>query len=258
MTLKQKLINRELTIGSWLSFSYPPICEMMAKAGFEWLVVDMEHTAIDVGDAHHLIQIIDLSGCVPLVRVGSNEPLAIKRAMDAGAHGVVVPMINTPQDAQMAVDALYYPPRGTRGVGLARAQKYGIGFDAYRKWAEHETILIVQIEHIDGVNNIDEIISVEGVDGFLVGPYDLSASLGRPGDWQHRSVVDALEKVESVISQGATVGGYHVVHKNDDELRRRIAGGYKFIAYGSDMVFFAEKLQDEVNFLNQNLVLEKE
>ena len=248
-SLKYKLKNKELTIGSWISFGFTPTCEIMTRAGFDWLVIDMEHTAIDFSDCLGLIQIIDNAGTVPLVRVGKNDPLHIKRVMDAGAHGVIVPMINTVDDAHKAVDALYYPPKGKRGVGLGRAQNYGTGFEDYKAWAYKENILIVQIEHIDGVINLEPILSIEGVDGFIIGPYDLSGSLGVPGNWNHPSVVEALEEVQQVLKRNIKVGGYHVVHSNHHEVIDKIKEGYKFIAYGDDMVFFAEKIAKETDFI---------
>ena len=132
-SLKTKLKSKELTIGSWISFGFIQTCEIMAKAGFDWLVVDMEHTAINHNQCLNLIQVIESNGVTPIVRVGSNDPLLIKRAMDSGAHGIIVPMINTVEDAQKAINALYYPPKGSRGVGLARAQNYGIGFEIILK-----------------------------------------------------------------------------------------------------------------------------
>lgn len=248
MSLRDRLLNRELTIGSWLSFGYPAVCEVMAKAGFDWLVVDMEHTPIDMFQAQQLIQIIDLAGCVPLVRVGNNDALLIKRAMDAGAHGIVVPMVNTEADARRAVSAIRYPPAGTRGVGLSRAQGYGQNFEQYKIWAERESILIVQIEHVEAVENMETILAVEGVDGFIVGPYDLSGSLGRPGDFSHPSVAAALDKVQQIMRESDKFGGYHVVHSNHDELLNRISQGYRFVAYGNDMVFFSEKVTAEAAF----------
>jgi 2-dehydro-3-deoxyglucarate aldolase len=253
VTLKKRIAAGELTVGSWLSFGYPGVCEIMATAGFDWLVVDMEHTAIDVSQAQQLIQIIDLAGCVPLVRVGENDPLAIKRAMDAGAHGVIVPMVNTVEEARRAVSSVLYPPAGTRGVGLGRAHAYGLGFEKYKAWAEQETILIVQIEHIEGVKNLEAILAVEGVDGFIVGPYDLSGSLGRPGDFTHPEVAAALERVRKVMNDSPKVGGYHVVHSNQPELQARIDQGYRFIAYGDDMVFLAEKVSAEAGFAKQHM-----
>ena len=147
-TLKKKLESNELTIGSWISFGFAQTCEIMSKAGFEWLVIDMEHTAIDYSQCLNLIQIIENNGVVPLVRVGNNDKLQIKRVMDAGAHGVIVPMINTVEDALETIDALYYAPIGSRGVGLGRGQNYGGDFEQYKLWADKETIFIPQIENI--------------------------------------------------------------------------------------------------------------
>jgi len=248
LSLRSRILNRDLTIGSWLSFGYPGTCEVMAKAGFDWLVVDMEHTPIDTFQAQQLIQIIDLAGCVPLVRVGSNDSLLIKRAMDAGAHGVVVPMVNSESEARRAVSAVRYPPTGTRGVGLSRAQGYGQNFEQYKAWAERETILIVQIEHIDAVDNMESILAVDGVDGFIVGPYDLSGSLGYPGEFGQPAVSAALDKVQRIMGESDKAGGYHVVHSNREELESRIDQGYRFIAYGNDMIFFSEKIMSEAAF----------
>ncbi len=246
-----KLKSKELTIGSWISFGYTQTCEIMAKSGFEWLVIDMEHTVINDDQCLNLIQIIENNGVVPLVRVGENSALLIKRAMDAGAHGIIVPMINTVEDAQRAIEALYYPPIGNRGVGLGRAQNYGVGFQEYKEWAKTEIIFIPQIEHIEGVNNLEDILALEEVDGFIVGPYDLSGSLDVPGQWDHPFVIKALEKVNKVLNENDKPGGFHVVHSNHTELMQCIAEGYTFIAYGDDMVFFAETIATESNFISK-------
>ena len=253
INLKKKLERRELTIGSWLSWGFSPMTEVMTQAGFEWLVIDLEHTAIDYADAHQMIQTIDLAGCVPLVRVGSNDPLIIKRVLDSGAEGILVPMVNSAEEAQRAVDAAYYPPRGNRGVGLSRAQGYGMDFHAYREQALEQTIVIVQIEHIQGVDNLESILSVDGVDGFIIGPYDLSGSLNEPGNFEHPDVLKALHRVQEVMKVSEKPGGYHVVQTDHDELRKRIEEGYRFIAYGDDMVMFAQKVKDEGRFLRQGL-----
>jgi len=247
INLKQKLLKKELTIGSWLSWGFSPMTEVMARSGFEWLVVDMEHTAIDYSEAHQMIQTIDLAGCVPLVRVGANDPLIIKRVLDCGAHGILVPMINSVEDARSAVDAAYYPPKGKRGVGLSRAQNYGIGFQSYRERAIKETVVIVQIEHIQGVENLKEILSVDGVDGFIIGPYDLSASMNQPGNFDHPDVIEALNRVTAIMKDSEKPGGYHVVSTRQEELQKRIKEDYRFIAYGDDMVMFAEKVRDETD-----------
>lgn len=228
-------LNRKIQLGSWITLAHPAIAEIMAKAGFDWLAVDLEHSVITIREAEELIRVIDLCGCAPLVRLTSNNENQIKRVMDAGAHGVIVPMVKTAEDARQAVASVHYPNAGTRGVGLARAQGYGVSFDAYRKWLADETVVIVQIEHIDAVNNIKEILSVEGVDGYIIGPYDLSGSMGLIGQLTHPDVEAAIQKVDSAAKQLGKPGGIHVIEPNPDELEKRISQGFSFIAYSLDI-----------------------
>ncbi len=246
--LKKALREKSLTIGSWLSWGFVPMTEVMAKTGgFDWLVIDLEHTAIDFAEMHSMIQVADLSGTAPLVRVGDNDPLIIKRALDSGAAGIVVPMVNTAEQARAAVAAAYYPPLGSRGVGLSRAQGYGVGFPEYRTRASSETIVIAQIEHVDAATNLEAILAVDGIDGFIVGPYDLSGSVNEPGNFDHPGVRGALDRIEAVMRTDDKPGGVHIVHSDRALLRKKVEDGYSFIAYGDDMVFFAEKLRDESN-----------
>ena len=240
MTLKEKLKAGTLTIGSWITIGHTVVAEIMARAGYDWLTVDMEHSAITLDTTQDLIRVIELCGVPPLVRVGSNDANVIKRVMDAGAHGVIVPMVNSKEDAQRAVRAVKYPPSGVRGVGLARAQNYGWGFDAYKAWNEHNSVVIVQVEHIRAVENLEAILGVEGVDGFIIGPYDLSGSLGVPGQFEHPDVEAALEEVRRVTQAKDAVAGFHVIPPSADALREKIAQGYKFLAYSLDILFLGE------------------
>lgn len=236
-SLKEKLAARRLTVGSWLTIASPETAEIMLGGGYDWLTIDTEHTAIGTEKMAQLIQVVALGGLPVLVRVGANDPFLIKRAMDAGATGIIVPMVNTADDARRAVEALYYPPRGGRGVGLARAQGYGRSFESYRDWADRESVLVVQIEHQEGVCNLEDILAVDGVDAFFVGPYDLSGSLGRPGDFGNPAVAEALERVRKVMRASRKPGGLHIVHPDPAILQTRVAEGYCFIAYGVDEVF---------------------
>lgn len=235
-SLKQKLKEHELTIGSWITLGHTSIAEIMAQSGFDWLAIDMEHSAITLAEAQNLIQVVELSGVVPLVRVSKNDPSLIKRVMDAGAHGVIVPMVNSREDAERAVKSVKYPPQGFRGVGLARAQKYGAGFQQYKKWCEDESIVIVQVEHIDAVNNLEEILTVKGVDGFIVGPYDLSGSLGKPGEFDDPLVLKALAKVKEVSTKHNALSGFHVIQPDFKDFEKRKNEGYKFIAFSLDIM----------------------
>jgi 2-keto-3-deoxy-L-rhamnonate aldolase RhmA len=252
-SLKSKLRNRQLTIGSWITLGHSSVAEIMAKAGFDWLTVDMEHSAITLHEAQQLIQVIELSGCVPLVRVGSNDANLIKRAMDAGAHGVIVPMINTKEDAEQAVGAVKYPPQGFRGVGLARAQSYGTNFEGYLKWNETESIVIVQIEHIKAVENMEAILSVKGVDAFIVGPYDISSSLGIAGQFDHPEMTSVLSKVLDTARRLEAVAGYHVVPPDARQVVEKVKQGYLFLAYSTDFLFLGDSCRSGLNTIRDNL-----
>ena len=235
--LKERLKKRELTIGSWITIGHTAVAEIMAKAGYDWLTVDMEHSAITIDIAQDLIRVIELCGVVPLVRVGENDPNLIKRVMDAGAHGVIVPMVNSKEDAEKAVASVQYPPIGFRGVGLARAQGYGTDFEGYKKWNEQESIVIVQIEHIKAVENLESILSMPGVDGFIIGPYDLSGSLGVPGQFDHPEMLKALNRVKDVSEKMNALSGFHVIPPEVETFQEKVRDGYKFIAHSLDILF---------------------
>lgn len=233
-SLKNRIKNGDTVIGSWVTLAHPSIAEIMALAGFDWLAIDMEHSVITIREAEELIRVIDLAGVVPLVRLTSNNPDQIKRVMDAGAHGVIVPMVMSAQDAELAVASVKYPKKGSRGIGLARAQGYGVRFDEYFEWQKENTIVIVQIEHIDAVTDIDAIFNVDGVDGFFIGPNDLSGSIGIPRQLARKEYKDAVKRVkEAGLAYGIT-SGIHVVEPDIQEFDSVIKDGFKFIAYSLD------------------------
>lgn len=250
-SLKKKIKGNKLTIGSWITLGHPAIAEIMANAGFDWLTIDMEHSAITLSEAQRLIRVIDLAGSVPLVRVGSNDANLIKRVLDAGSHGIIVPMVNSKEDARCAVKAAMYPPDGVRGVGLARAQKYGLGFEAYKRWAKKNLVVVVQIEHINAIENLEEILETEGVDASIIGPYDLSASLGHPGDFKRKELKDALKKYARVCKKLKKPPGFHVIPPSAAELEDKIKGGFRFLSFSLDTLFLGEKIKVETEKLNK-------
>lgn len=234
-SLRDKLHTKTLTVGSWITLGHPAIAEIMARAGFDWLVVDLEHSIISIDTAGDLIRIIDLCGVAPLVRLTSNDPNQIKRVMDAGAHGIVVPMVNTPADAIKAVAATRYAPRGIRGVGLARAQGYGANFKEYLQWQSDGPVVIVQIEHKDAVNHLDEILAVPGVDGFIIGPYDLSSSMGIPGQFENAEFVSTMKRIRETGQKLSSPAGLHIVEPDLLQVEQSVREGYTFIAYSVDI-----------------------
>jgi 2-dehydro-3-deoxyglucarate aldolase len=232
--LKTKLASRTLTVGSWLSIGNPSTTEIMARAGFEWLVVDLEHTAISIDVACEMIRIIDLCGVTPLVRLTSNDANQIKRVMDAGAHGIVVPNVNTAEQARLAVAATRYAPVGTRGVGLSRAQSYGAKFGEYLKWQSDSPVVIVQIEHIAAIDNLGEIIGVPGVDGLIIGPYDLSCSMGIPGQFENPDFLRGMDRICGTAREYSFAVGTHIVEPDLQLFQKAAADGYTFIVYSVD------------------------
>lgn len=238
--LKRAFVSGKQTYGCWVSLAHPLIPEILAPAGFDWLAVDMEHSSIGLNELLPLMISIEANGMVPLVRVGENNPNLIKRVMDAGSYGVIVPNICTKESAEAAVDSVKYPPYGTRGVGLYRAQKFGREFESYKRWLAKESVVIVQIEHIEAVNNIDEIFSVKDVDAFVVGPYDLSASLGKPGDFNDLEVIDALAKIRKAASRHKIIPGFHSVSADPKEAMKRRKEGYKFLGFSIDSILLGD------------------
>lgn len=247
--LKKKLSRNELTIGTWLTIPHQSIVEVFSTANFEWITIDIEHSAIDYRDVMNLLGHIQGNGMEALVRVSKNEEVVIKKVMDAGADGIIVPMINSKSDAEKAVSLVKYPPKGKRGVGLSRAQKYGPGFEEYKTWVEEEAVVIAQIEHIDAVNNIDSILSVPGIDGILVGPYDLSASLGLPGDYNNNNVKEALRTVEEAARAKNVPFGFHVIESEAEEVFRRQQEGCTLIVFSVDFLFLGNKVREEMTKL---------
>jgi 2-dehydro-3-deoxyglucarate aldolase len=235
--LKQKLRQNKTTFGSWITIGNPIVAEIMAKSGFDWLTIDMEHSSITLDIAQDLIRIIELCGCIPLVRVNKNEPHIIKQAMDAGSYGVIIPMVNTKEEAEKAVNSVRYPPDGFRGVGLARAQDYGFNFEEYKKWLKNESIVIVQIEHVKAIENLKSILSTEGVDGLIVGPYDISGSMGKPGNFQNQEFKENISEIMKIARDLKKPAGFHVIPPDLEETKKIMNLGYKFIAISLDSLF---------------------
>lgn len=253
MNLKTKLSENKLTIGSWITIGHPNIADIMASAGFEWLVVDMEHTSIDLTTAQSLISTIQANGVKALVRVSKNEEVIIKKVLDSGADGIIVPMVKSKADALKAIEYAKYPPLGKRGVGLYRAQKYGIGFEEYKKWVEEELVIIAQIEHIEAVENIEEIITTDGIDGVIIGPYDLSGSMGYPGEFYRQDVENAISDVLESCKKHNVPSGFHVIESNPSNLIQRIEQGCTFLAYSLDFFFLGDSAREGMNRIREGI-----
>ena len=239
-SLKNKLADKEISIGSWITIGHPSVVEIMSTAGFDWLAIDIEHSSINIEKIRDLIITIKSCDIAALVRVGKNDDLIIKSVLDAGADGIIVPMVCSKEDAEKAVSNVYYPPRGKRGVGLSRAQGYGIAFDKYKKWLQSEVVIIAQIEHKYGVKNLEDIISVEGIDSIIIGPYDLSASLGIPGELNNPLLVDSINEIEKCCNKNDFPLGFHVIQTDHSLVNQKIQNNYKFIGFSLDFYFLGD------------------
>jgi len=246
-------MKQKVSIGSWVTLNHFSIVEIMAGAGFDWLCVDMEHSVIDYFDVQNLIATIQSKGLKAYVRVGENNTRIIKRVLDAGADGIIVPMVNNLEQAKKAVESVKYPPFGNRGVGLARAQNYGLdeGFPEYRDGKAKEIELIVQIEHIDAINSLEEIIKLDGIDGTFIGPYDLSGSMGKPGDYRDADVRGALSRYEDIARKFEKKMGFHVIEPDHKILQEKLDEGYNFVAFSLDTLFLGSKCREELSIVKK-------
>jgi len=240
---------KKASIGSWITLNHFSIAEIMADAGFDWLCVDMEHSVTDYAEAQQIISAIQAKGLKAFVRVGENNTRIIKRVLDAGAEGIIVPMVNSKEEALKAIDAVKYPPKGKRGVGLARAQKYGFGFEEYKDNYADDIKLIVQIEHVDAVNNLEEILSLEEIDGTFIGPYDLSGSMGKPGKYDDDDVKEVLQRYEDTARKYDKLIGFHVIQPDYKLVLDKINKGYNFIAFSLDTLFLGSIARNQMKRL---------
>ena len=205
-TLKQKLNDGESTVGPFVGFPSPAMVETMGWMGFDFVVIDCEHGPMDFETAEHMIRAAELSGTTAILRIGLNEQQHIQRYMDAGAAGVMIPLINNAADGKKVVDAVKYPPMGKRGAFAGRNANFGIQSMAeYIKESNEETFVSLQIETPEGIKNADEIIATDNADAIFLGPGDLSVNFGIPGETMSDQVVNSIQDLHERI----TVAGKH-------------------------------------------------
>jgi 2-dehydro-3-deoxyglucarate aldolase len=218
-----------------MQIPHPSVAEIIGAAGYDWVALDAEHGAMSVAQLPDLCRALELGGTLPLVRLAQGHAKDCKEALDAGAGGVIVPMIDTAEQLVRVRDACRWPPAGTRGVGFSRANLFGKRFDAYVREAQ-APLLVAMIEHKTAVGALSEIAAVEGLDAILVGPYDLTASLGLTGDFAHPEFGATMARILAVARQARVACGLHIVTPSPEELNRRKAEGWNFLAYGIDSV----------------------
>jgi 4-hydroxy-2-oxoheptanedioate aldolase len=239
--VKRLLKDGKPAVGTWLSLGNVTAARFLARSGLDWLTVDIEHSLVGMETAAHILGAVADAGCTALARVPSNRHDHIKRVLDNGGHGVVVPMVNTPTEAREAVAACLYPPRGTRSVG---GSVHALNFAAtpadYYAQADDQLLVVLQCEHIDAVRNFDAVYSGGGVDAVFVGPNDLAASMRGP-DGAGPSPEEFERTLQQILAGCKRLGVAPGIHTfGTDQARRRIADGWQFVAVSSELKFMSD------------------
>lgn len=234
------------SIGSWMQIPSPAIGEIVGQAGYDWVAVDMEHGSITVSQLPDIFRSLELGDTLPLARLASALPTNCSQALDAGAAGVIVPKVESGEQLSEIIQSSCWPPIGKRGVGYSRANCYGKYFDSYTLEARNP-IVIAMIESIEGVVNLESILTVVGLDAIFIGPYDLSASIGKPAQFESAEFIDAMNLIRSTAKKFKVPSGVHVVDSSPDDLKEAINLGYQFIAYSIDSVFLNKACLNPMN-----------
>ncbi len=248
VSFRSRLRKGETLIGTLITLPSPEIAEILAGSGFDWIWIDLEHSPMDAHDAQTILQAV--GGQVDcIVRVPLNDEIWIKKVLDAGASGILVPQVNSVEEAQRAVRFSKYPLQGGRSVGVGRVNAYGDNLQPYLDRANEELTVIVQIEHIQAVRNVEAILAVEGIDAVLVGPYDLSASLGYMGQIDHPEVQAAITQVQLACQQaGKPLGIFAAATERALKYAR---SGFTLIASGADVLLLSQAAKEAASLLRK-------
>lgn len=252
--IRDLLRKGQPTIGTWLQLPSPDVAELVARAGYDWLAIDMEHASFGVSVLPDIFRAIECAGCAPFARLPEADKVWIKAALEAGAQGLIFPMIESASQLADAIDLATYSgqdfwrrPGETasayRGVGFCRANNFGKNFNEYRENRAPNIFLVAQIEHIAAVENIDAILNHKRLDAIMVGPYDLSGSMGLTGQFDKPEFQAAMNRISDACKRHGVVMGAHVVEPSPQLLKAEIERGSRFLAYGIDSVFLWKSCQ---------------
>jgi 2-dehydro-3-deoxyglucarate aldolase len=246
--LKRKLARNEVTLGTWVTTGNSDVAEVLAWSGFDWLIFDMEHGPLDISTMEIMAQAVSAAPSFPVARVPSNDPVHVKRALDLGIPGVMIPYVNTKDEAIRAVGSAKYPPSGIRGVAPRRASMFGLEWDEYLKNANDQVLTVIQIETVEAVKNVEEILKVKGIDVLFVGPLDLSFSAGFPSQTTHPEVQSLIRSVAKAAEKAGVATG---IHSSPGQIRYYAEMGFRFIASGGDTDFLLEGAKKIIDAKNE-------
>ena len=243
--LKSKFHNRSPLFAGWTSIGHPQVTEMLTMSGVDFIGIDIEHSTISQEQSQRIIAACHDKGISCLPRIATHNQEAIKRLLDSGADGIIVPTVGTPEQVEKLIEWMKYPPLGKRGYGIARAQGYGHDFEEYTSQWNDSSSLIIQIESISAVDNIEQLLRFDEVDGAMIGPYDISGSLGIPGQIEHEQVRNAGQVVVDACRKFGKACGTQDIDPTSERVKAAIEAGYTFVVLASD-VFILWKWGEKV------------
>lgn len=252
--LKESLRRREKLFAAWISYSHPSIAETFAKAGFDFIAIDMEHSTINLSEAQRIIAACQSEEVPCLPRPVSHSDDYIKPLLESGADGILIQMVNTSKDVQNLINNLKFPPIGKRSYGVNRAQGYGFDFNEYITSWNYDSSFIIQVESIEAVENIESLLEFSEVDAVMIGPYDISGSLGVPGELNHKKVISASKKVIDACSKYGKSCGTQLNDPNPKNINNLFEMGYTFAVLGSDLFIlwkWAEQMKQIMNSIRK-------
>jgi 2-dehydro-3-deoxyglucarate aldolase len=236
----EKLRSDKPSLGGWVMTGSIVSAEIMAQAGFDWVCVDVEHSAVNLETVSQMFTAIEAHNSEPFARIALNDEVEFKKYLDMGATGIIVPMIKSYEDVKRAISYSKYSPMGNRSFALPKATGYGTYAQEYFRNANDNIFLGIMIEHIDALKELDKIFSVKNIDAVLVGPYDLSGSMGIPGQFEDNLFKEVLKEITLKAKEHNIKMGIHEVHPNEQKIAGLIKDGYRFIACGIDTLFILE------------------
>jgi len=246
-SLRKDLREGKSLTGTLLTLPSPEVAEILAKSGFDWLFIDMEHSAISLQTAQTIIQAASTqSYCV--IRCPSNDEAWINRCLDTGADGIIIPQVKTQKEAEYAAHFAKYAPLGGRSVGISRAHGYGMDFNEYMERANEDTALIIQCEHIEAIDNLPSILDVKGIDCVFVGPYDLSASMNKTGQLKDPEVVNAIERISKMASESNMPLG--IFGTAPEFVKAYKQKGFNLLTVNADILMLSRSAKDVLQDIN--------
>lgn len=248
----ERLRNNEPALGGWVMTNSVVAAEIMAQAGFQWVCVDAEHSQVSKETAANMFRAIERYGAEPFVRISLNDEVEIKKFMDMGARGIIVPMIKSYKEVLRAISYIKYGPQGNRSFALPRCTGYGQWSSEYFERSNRETFFGIMIEHIDAVADLDEIFACKEIDAVFVGPYDLSGSMGIPGQFDHPDFKSTLDLIYKKAGDHGVTLGFHEVHPTKEKIQALLDRGLRFIACGIDTIFILEKSLEFTQMIDNN------